>query len=94
MVEQLTLNQLVRGSSPRGGTKIDANRKDPAIAPTEGTRIPKGFGGARLGRKQAVDQVDLKQPPERTELAPLAQNTLGYSSEFLSSLPLNIFPLL
>ena len=37
----------------------------------------------------AVDPVDLKQPPECTEPASLAQEPYGYASEFLSSPPLD-----
>ena len=36
LVEQLTLNQLVRGSSPRPGTKIDFYLATPAFGGTTG----------------------------------------------------------
>ena len=49
-------------------------------------------GVSALSRNYAVDQVDLKQPVESIELASPARNTFGYSSEFLSSLHLNILP--
>ena len=46
----------------------------------------------QLSRNNAIDQVDLKQPVEPRKLTSFTRNTFGYSSDFLSSLHLNILP--
>ena len=79
----------LRSSSERGGALA------PPLHPSP--KLMVSFGGLPI-RNHAVDQVDLKQPVEPIELASPARNTrrylntFGYSSEFLSSLHLNILP--